>query len=85
MAFLKLISPLLSSGYLWGGIGLALGGAAVYIYLQGRTSGKESERKKALKQEIKDKEKYEKGYNDGLNMSDGERADWVRRFVGKDK
>lgn len=85
MAFLKLISPFLSSGYLWGGIGLTLGGAAVYIYLQGRTSGKEAERKKALKQEIKDKEKYEKGYNDGLNMSDDGRTEWVQRFTGKDK
>lgn len=85
MAFLKLISPLLSSGYLWGGVGLALGGAAVWIYLNGRANGKEAERKKALKQEIKEKEKYEKGYNDGLNMSDSERTEWVRRFTGKDK
>lgn len=85
MAFLKLISPLLSSGYLWGGVGLALGGAAVYVYLQGRQNGKEAERKKALKQELKDKEKYENGYKSGLNMSDSERTEWVQRFTGKDK
>lgn len=85
MAFLKLISPFLTNGYLWGGVCAAIGGVAVYVYLQGRTSGKEAERKKALKQELKDKEKYENGYKSGLNMSDSERAGWVRRFTGKDK
>lgn len=85
MSVLRLISPFLTNGYLWGGVGLALGGAAVYIYLQGRQNGKEAERKKALKQEIKDKDKYENGYKSGLNMSDSERTEWVRRFTGKDK
>ena len=82
-ALLSLISPLVSSGYFWGGIIAALGLLAAWIYLNGRSSGKAAERQKALKQEIKDRGKYEQGYKNGLNMSDNERAEWVRRFLSK--
>ena len=57
-ALLSLISPLVSSGYFWGGTIAALGLLAAWIYLNGRSSGKAAERQKALKQEIKEREKY---------------------------
>ena len=82
-ALLSLISPLVSSGYFWGGIIAALGLLAAWIYLNGRSSGKAAERQKALKQEIKDRGKYEQGYKNGLNMSDNERVEWVRKYQGK--
>ena len=82
-ALINLISPLLSSGYLWGGIIAALGVLAAWIYLNGRASGKAAERQKALKQEIKEREKYENGYKRGASMSDNERAEWVHKYQGK--
>lgn len=82
-ALINLISPLLSSGYLWGGIIAALGVLAAWIYLKGRAGGKAAERQKALKQEIKDKANYENGYKHGASMSDNDRAEWVRKYQGK--
>lgn len=82
-ALLSLISPLVSSGYFWGGIIAALGLLAAWIYLNGRSSGKAAERQKALKQEIKEREKYEKGFKRGSAMSDNERNEWVRKYQGK--
>lgn len=79
----SLITPLLSNGLFWGGLIAALGLLCVWIYLNGRASGKAAERQKALKQEIKDRGKYEQGYKNGLNMSDNERNEWVRRFLSK--
>ena len=79
----SLITPLLSNGLFWGGIIAALGLLATWIYLNGRSSGKAAERQKALKQEIKDRGKYEQGYKNGLNMSDNERVEWVRKYQGK--
>lgn len=82
-ALINLISPLLSSGYLWGGIIAALGVLAAWIYLNGRAGGKAAERQKALKQEIKERKRYENGYKRGASMSDNDRAEWVRRFLSK--
>lgn len=82
-ALISLISPLMSSGYFWGGLIAALGVLCAWIYLSGRASGKAAERQKALKQEIKEREKYENGYKLGSAMSDNERNEWVRRFLSK--
>lgn len=82
-ALINLINPLLSSGYLWGGIIAALGVLCAWIYLSGRANGKEAQKRKALKQEIKDKTNYENGYKMGAAMSDNERNEWVRRFLSK--
>lgn len=79
----SLITPLLSNGLFWGGIIAALGVLAAWIYLNGRSSGKAAERQKALRQEIKDRGKYEQGYKNGLNMSDNERNEWVRKYQSK--
>ena len=82
-ALLSLISPLLSNGYFWGGTIAALGVLCAWIYLSGRASGKEAQKRKALKEEIKERERYENGYKSGAAMSDNERNEWVRRFLGK--
>lgn len=80
---ISLISPLMFSGYFWGGLIAALGVLCVWIYLNGRANGKEAQKRKALKQEIKDKTNYENGYKSGAAMSGNERNEWVRRFLGK--
>ena len=82
-ALISLISPLMGSGYFWGGLIAALGVLCVWIYLNGRANGKEAQRRKTLKEEIKDKTNYENGYKMGAAMSGNERAEWVRRFLGK--
>ena len=82
-ALISLISPLLSNGYFWGGTIAALGVLCVWIYLNGRASGKEAQKRKALKQEIKERERYENGYKNGAAMSNNERNEWVRRFLSK--
>ena len=82
-ALISLISPLLSNGYFWGGTIAALGVLCAWIYLSGRASGKEAQKRKASKQEIKERERYENGYKSGVAMSGNERAEWVRRFLGK--
>ena len=82
-ALISLISPLLSNGYFWGGTIAALGVLCAWIYLSGRASGKEAQKRKALKQEIKERERYENGYKSGAAMSDNERNEWVRHFLSK--
>ncbi len=82
-ALISLISPLLTNGYFWGGTIAALGVLCAWIYLSGRANGKEAQRRKTLKEEIKDKTNYENGYKMGATMSGNERAEWVRRFLGK--
>lgn len=82
-ALISLISPLMCSGYFWGGLIAALGLLCAWIYLTGRASGKASEKRKALKQEIKERERYENGYKSGAAMRDNERNEWVRRFLSK--
>lgn len=82
-ALISLISPLMGSGYFWGGLIAALGVLCAWIYLSGRANGKEAQKRKALKQEIKERERYENGYKMGAAMSDNERNEWVRRFLGK--
>ena len=79
----SLITPLLSNGLFWGGLIAALGVLCAWIYLSGRASGKEAQKRKALKQEIKERERYENGYKSGAAMSGNERNEWVRRFLGK--
>ena len=82
---LNLITPLLSNSYVWSSVIIALGCISIWIYVQGKRNGRESERKRIQKQEAKERKKYEENYNIGANMSESERAEWVQRFTGKNK